>query len=365
MFSRLFHRKPQSDTTLSTDVIARAEQSLMAETLLRATANLLVQPVPAVGVEYMCERIVEATPHIPLVWAWFGAPDVDVIEPQIVVGPAREYAATLLIKRNFLTELGPAYRVLKGRTTRAFDVSTTSLYAPWRDLARRFDVRSVLVVPISNGGDDRGLLALYSTRPKYFDAVGLGLFDVLGQLFHAMLTHSRKHAELESDSQIDVITGLHSRRHAQRLIDDMWRLPPLHENRGVLLLIDVDEFKTINDTLGHRVGDIALRHVARLLVKSLRPSDLLSRWGGDEFLAWLPAVSGTAAMAIAEQLRVSVAESPPDVLEGLASGLRISVGATPGPSADSFVSALDRADRALRRAKQSGRNCVVVARPGA
>jgi diguanylate cyclase (GGDEF)-like protein len=362
MFNRLFHRS-QSGTP-SEDVLARAEQSLMAETLLRATTELLAQPDPHAAVEHMCSSIVNATPHITLVWAWFGGPDANVIEPQIVVGAASDYATSLQIKRNFLTELGPAYRVLKGRSTRAFEVSRVSLFAPWRDLANRFDVRSVLVVPISNGGDERGLLALYATRPRYFDTVGIGLFDVLGQLFYAVLRQSRKRAELETDSQQDVVTGLHSRRHAQRLIDELWRSPPEQENRGVLLLIDLDEFKQINDTCGHRAGDFALRHVAQLLAKNLRRSDVISRWGGDEFLVWLPALSGASAMNIAEQLRVSVAESTL-ALEGRTAGLRISVGATPVPDTDSFVAALDRADRALRRAKQNGRNCVVVARPGA
>ena len=70
----------------------------------------------------MCASIVNATLHIPLVWAWFGRAEIDVIEPQIVVGCASAYAASLQIKRDFLTELGPAYRVLKGRSTRAFEV---------------------------------------------------------------------------------------------------------------------------------------------------------------------------------------------------------------------------------------------------
>lgn len=362
MFARLF--QPSQSGQPSQEVLERAEQSLMAETLLRAASQLLAQRDPHAAVEYMCSSIVNATPHIALVWAWFGGAEADVIEPQIVVGPASAYAASLQIKRNFLTELGPAYRVLNGRSTHAFEVSKTSLFAPWRDLAYRFAVRSVLVVPIANGDDERGLLALYSTRSRYFDMVGIGLFDVLGQLFHAVLRQSRKRAELETDSQQDVVTGLHSRRHAQRLIDELWRSPPEQENRGVLLLIDLDEFKRINDTCGHPMGDLALRHVAQVLQKNLRRSDVISRWGGDEFLVWLPALSGTSAMTIAEQLRVRVAESTP-ALEGLTTELRISIGATPVPDTDSFVAALDRADRALRRAKQNGRNCVVVARPGA
>lgn len=362
MFNRLFQQSPLAEPPK--ELLARAEQALLAETLLRATAQLLTQPDPHAAVKHMCASIVDCTPHITLVWAWFGDADADVIEPQVIVGPASAYATSLQIKRSFFTQLGPAYRALRGHSTRSFEVSTTSLFAPWRDLARDFGVRNVLVVPISNGEDERGVMALYSTQPEYFDALGIGLFDVLGQLFHAILRQSRNRAELETEAQQDLVTGLHSRRHAQRLIDNYWRTPPEHENRGVLLLIDIDQFKRVNDTQGYREGDAALRHIAQMLKKSLRRSDVLSRWGGDEFLAWLPALSGSGAMAVAEQLRASVAESVPTV-DGLSSGLSISIGATPVPDTDSFATALDRADRALRRAKQSGRNCVVVARPGA
>ena len=355
----LLKRQPSSDT------IAQAEQSLLAETLLRSCAHLLDEPEPKGGIEQMCAAIVAATPHITLVWAWFGAADAEVIEPQIVVGSAREYVDSLRIKRNFLTELGPAFRALNGYKTRAFDVSPLSPFAPWRDLARRFGICNVLVVPITNGDDERGLLALYSTRPHYFEGVGVGLFDVLGQLFHAVLKQSRRRAQLEAESQTDVITGLPTRRHAQRLIDELWKIAQDHDNRGVLIMMDVDGFKSINDTFGHQAGDIALRHVADMLQKNVRSSDILSRWGGDEFLAWMPGMSGASAMGVAEQLRLGVADDSQMVLTPLQSALRISVGATAVPATEPFASALDRVDRALMRAKQNGRNCVVVAKSGA
>ncbi|MBC7708958.1 MAG: sensor domain-containing diguanylate cyclase [Rhizobacter sp.] len=355
----LLKRQPSLNT------IAQAEQSLLAETLLRSCAHLLDEPEPQGGIEQMCAAIVAATPHIPLVWAWFGASDVDVIEPQIAVGCAREYVDSLRIKRNFLTELGPAFRALNGHKTRAFDVSPLSPFAPWRDLARRFGICNVLVVPITNGDDERGLLALHSTRPHYFEGIGVGLFDVLGQLFHAVLKQSRRRAQLEAESQTDVVTGLPTRRHAQRRIDDLWKIAQQHDNRGVLIMIDVDGFKSINDTFGHQAGDIALRHVAAMLQKNVRSSDILSRWGGDEFLAWMPAMSGASAMAVAEQLRLGVADDGQIVHTPLQSALRISVGATAVPATEPFASALDRVDRALMRAKQNGRNCVVVAKSGA
>ena len=221
------------------------------------------------------------------------------------------------------------------------------------------------MVPISNGGDDRGLLCFYSTRPKYFEAISSGLFETLGQWSHSVLMQSRQRSELDAEARRDSVTGLHSRRHAQHLMDDVWRTPPEHDNRGVLMLINIDEFAKINAACGTRVGDMTLRHLARVLEQNLRRSDVIARWGGDEFLAWLPSVSGTAALTTAELLRSCVADSPPDALDGLSMALRVSVGATPVPSTDSFASALDRADRALVAAKKNGRDCVVVARPGA
>ena len=126
----------------------------------------------------------------------------------------------------------------------------------------------------------------------------------------------------------------------------------------------MEEFAKINEACGSRVGDLALRHLARVLEQNLRCSDVIARWGGDEFLAWLPSVSGSTALATAELLRTSVADSPPDALDGWPLGFRVSVGATPVPATDSFASALDRANRALGAAKKNGRDCVVVARPG-
>ena len=363
MFSRLLQRasvpSPRAET------LASAEQCLMAETLLLASAHLLDDPDPMAAIEHMCESIVTSTPHIPVVWAWFGDVRAETIRPQIVVGMPSAMSAPLSFVWSDVTCRSSANRVLNKRSTRAFDVSTLSGSAQCRELAQRLDLNSALVVPVSNGGDDRGLLCFYSTRPKYFESISTGLLETLGQWSHFVLTQSKQRPELDADARRDSMTGVHSRRHAQHLMDDAWRAPPQHDNRGVLMLINIDEFAKINASCGTRVGDLTLRHLARVLEQNLRRSDVIARWGGDEFLVWLPAVSGTAALTTAELLRTSIASNLPDVLDGWAMSLRVSVGATPVPSTDSFASALDRADRALVAAKENGGDCVVVARPGA
>lgn len=362
MFSRVFQRSsvplPQPET------LVRAEQSLMAETLLLASTHLLDNPDPLEAIEHMCERMISATPHIPLIWAWFGDARTETLRPQVAVGMPTDMALAFAFERSDLSHKSVANRALNRQPTRAFDVSTRSANSHCRDLAQRLGIRSALVVPICNGGDDLGLLGFYSTRPKYFESLSTGLYETLGQWVHSVLTQSKQRPELDAAARRDSVTGLHSRRHAQHLMDEAWRSPPDHDNRGVLMLINIDEFATINAACGTVVGDLTLRHLARVLEQNLRRSDVIARWGGDEFLAWLPSVSGSAALTTAELLRSSVAESPPDALDGWPVGLRVSVGATPVPSTDSFASALDRAERALGAAKKNGRDCVVVARPG-
>lgn len=363
MFSRFFQRS--SVPRVESEALARAERSLLAETSMLASTHLLKNPQPTAAITHLCERMIAATPHIALVWAWFGDASAETIQPQVVVGLPPEIAALLTFERSYLTNKSPANRSLNKQSSRAFDVSNLSVNGQCRDLAQRLGVRSALMVPISNGSDDRGLLCFYSTRPKYFESVSNPLFETLGQWSHAVWTQSKPPDPPDDSARHDGVTGLHSRGHAQRLIDDAWRSPALHDNRGVLLLINIDEFAKINEACGSCVGDLALGHLARVLERSLRRSDVIARWGGDEFLAWLPSVSGANALATAEQLRTSIAASPPEALEGWSAGLRVSVGATPVPSTDSFAAALNRASRALGAAKRNGRNCVVVARPGA
>ena len=354
-------------TTLTPpSVITQGEHALMAEALLRSTVGLLDRVDPMVVVENICRQMVDASPHIPLAWAWFGDPCASSFKPQVVVGSARAVAGELVITRDFLTQNTDAPRYANGVPTRSFEISPLSLYGPWRRAAMEYGVRSVLIVQIAAAGDQRGLLTLYSSRPKYFEAMGTGLFEALGPIFHAVVTRAQaRRDDSLDDAALDRLTGLPSRSHAQRMIDDLWRMESVSDNRGVLLIANIDGFQRINTACGRRVGDLALRHVSQLFEQTLRRSDLLTRWRNDEFLAFLPSLPGSVAFATAEQLRLRVAESSLDALEGLDLPLHISIGATPVPANNSFATALERADRALTRAKQNGRNCVVVARSDA
>ena len=149
-----------------------------------------------------------------------------------------------------------------------------------------------------------------------------------------MLTQAASRDCLEQRARLDIIR---CRQHREPL---------------ALIVFDIDHFKDVNDRYGHAVGDRALKHVCLIAQQALRPTDMLGRFGGDEFVALLPGNDRGAASAIAERIRAHVQESR---LEG-AHTLTASFGIAQLHEGDTYESLFERADQALYKAKQDGRN---------
>jgi diguanylate cyclase (GGDEF)-like protein len=164
------------------------------------------------------------------------------------------------------------------------------------------------------------------------------------------------------EAVVDGLTGCLNRRS----FDDQFRKESERSRRlgrgiGVLFL-DLDRFKTINDEQGHAVGDLMLVSVARRIEEALRSSDLLFRWGGEEFVALLPHTSATDAVGIGERVRAAVGDRPFTHHGGQAFPMTVSVGvaaADPPPGDPNDL--LQSADGACYEAKRSGRNRTVPA----
>jgi diguanylate cyclase (GGDEF)-like protein/PAS domain S-box-containing protein len=124
-----------------------------------------------------------------------------------------------------------------------------------------------------------------------------------------------------------------------------------------IILMDLDEFKKINDTYGHAAGDAALVIVARTLSNCLRASDVIGRWGGDEFLAILPGITREVLAKMSEKLRALVAQSTVG-FDSTEIRVTVSLGAAMASPGDSVESLLKRADQHLYSSKQAGRNQV-------
>lgn len=136
------------------------------------------------------------------------------------------------------------------------------------------------------------------------------------------------------------------------------------ENRtsanGVLLLIDIDHFKQINDVHSHLVGDQVIREVASLLVRSIRGEDLICRFGDEEFLVFLNRQDETTGASIAERLRCAVEGQKIQIDDGTRLGVTVSVGAARMDSPQDLAATISATGKALYAAKKGGRNRLVV-----
>ncbi|GKX33070.1 MAG: GGDEF domain-containing protein [Rhizobiaceae bacterium MnEN-MB40S] len=183
-------------------------------------------------------------------------------------------------------------------------------------------------------------------------------FNLIGaMLFGGLMERERniafRYGRMQNEAVTDPLTGLLNRRGFTRIID---HLPEKIKNKaGAVLVVDLDRFKTINDTYGHDTGDSVLVSVATQLKSCVRKSDVVARFGGEEFVILLPETSEEEARQIAERLRETVCAIRV-TLDSDALPVTTSIGGHWNGNGINLLTALRLADRALYRAKQEGRN---------
>ncbi len=162
----------------------------------------------------------------------------------------------------------------------------------------------------------------------------------------------------EGVARKDYLTGLNNRRAFYEVASPMWSTA-LRNNRDVsVILLDIDHFKTINDTYGHASGDEVLLMVATILAQSVRTGDVLARWGGEEFILFMPETNLKAAVAFAERFRMLISEGSIEHATGLIS-ITASLGVAQREiSCESIDDAISIADKCMYKAKHDGRNLV-------
>lgn len=165
---------------------------------------------------------------------------------------------------------------------------------------------------------------------------------------------------MEEYAKIDPLTGLHNRRW----LEEMYTREMARCNTGNFklsaLMMDIDHFKNVNDTYGHLVGDQVLVAVAQALTKSLRPSDMPVRYGGEEFTVFLPSATSKNAHIVAERIRKNVENMSIALSDGGILHVTISIGYSERINGDTVTSIIERADKALYHAKENGRNRVCM-----
>ena len=216
---------------------------------------------------------------------------------------------------------------------------------------------------------DNELQALRLNRQRWISTamlIGLATLLAIAALLYARYRSTLRHRnelresrdELQRVANTDALTGLANRHAATRALDE--RLGRIPEPLTVMLL-DLDEFKRINDSHGHQAGDAVLRDVAVRMRQALPQGALIGRWGGEEFIAILDGTSGREPASVAEAMRAAV-EAAPVVFEGKAIPVTTSIGLATAFSTDDIDGLLAEADAALYRAKNAGRNRVIYGR---
>jgi diguanylate cyclase (GGDEF)-like protein/PAS domain S-box-containing protein len=169
----------------------------------------------------------------------------------------------------------------------------------------------------------------------------------------------RLESELERLATTDPLTGALNRRELIRRAEIELERARRYGHPTSAIILDIDNFKTLNDTYGHPAGDKALVALAQLLTREIRAMDFAARYGGEEFMLILPETSLEKARSIAERIRRAVADMPV-IADDQTIRFTISLGVTSSENVgQDFESLLKEADRLLYRAKQSGRNQVI------
>jgi diguanylate cyclase len=156
----------------------------------------------------------------------------------------------------------------------------------------------------------------------------------------------------------DELTGVFNRRQFLVLADREWARCRRYDMGAAMVMLDVDHFKRVNDLNGHLAGDLMLREIARAAGETLRHADILGRFGGEEFIVFLPHTDTLGALDVAERIRERVAAIKLE-WRGQQIAATVSLGvATLGIAHDTVGALIADADRALYTAKDAGRNCV-------
>ncbi len=221
-------------------------------------------------------------------------------------------------------------------------------------------IRSWLGVPLLAHGRALGLLAIDSHREDFFTLEHVQLVSAFAGQVALALENARRYEETQAQALTDPLTGLYNRRGLIELGKIELARAQRQGKPFSAIILDIDHFKRVNDTYGHPIGDQVLQVIAQRCQKGLRELDLIGRYGGEEFLVFLPETDWKTAFAIANRLRLLIAEV---AIPTRAGPLRvtISLGVSQHVDADNGLDGMiERADQALYQAKAQGRNRAIA-----
>jgi diguanylate cyclase (GGDEF)-like protein len=217
------------------------------------------------------------------------------------------------------------------------------------------DSRAVLCIPITYGESLLGVLNVESRQENAFSSQDVLIMSTLADLLATALHNTFVFQKLQQQSITDGLTGIKTRRFFWEALSSEWKRASRSGRPFSVVLIDLDKFKDVNDTFGHLEGDLVLARVGRLLEQRCRQSNVVARYGGDEFVILMPETSIDQAHALAERLRLWLAQDAMLAEHHISGSFGVASFPAHGFSAEDIIRV---ADAGMYSAKHSGGNRV-------
>lgn len=249
------------------------------------------------------------------------------------------------------------------------DITSDPLMTSVRDIIAPLGIRSILVMPIIFEEKVIGTLFLRTSRTQHeFSENEIRLLKTISDASANTLYNAFLFAQIEGDKTrleklaiTDYLTGIYNIRYFYHRIIEEFSRSERYALSISCLMLDIDFFKKINDSYGHKTGDAVLKEFSLLLKKCVRKSDVLARYGGEEFIVMLPQTTADGALAEAERIRNAIKSRKFKSLKNQA-GMTVSIGiaAFPNTKIKNHNELISAADDALYEAKKSGRDRAIV-----
>ncbi len=249
-------------------------------------------------------------------------------------------------------------KILKSKKPTVINNTTNKRFFT-NPLAINEGIKSMVCVPLVFNEDTIGIFYVDDFTPRDFDHGELRLLYILSTFAAMSIDHARLHEKTKKLAVTDGLTGLYNHRHFQdELAREFIRSERYNEGFS-LMMLDIDDFKKLNDDYGHPFGDKVLQKLSEVLRGSIRDSDTAARYGGEEFTVILPKVGSSQTVTMAKRIMRELKSKSAQLVKGKRR-FTVSIGIASFPAdANDRVELIQKADKALYMAKKAGKNRIV------